>query len=500
VKIGLVIFVSVVAIPGTTFGIAYFSKSSSKWSAKAWLAIYIGLVVASLSTATWELMVCSIGAQLTMVVSKAAVSKEQKGASAKSRKCSHLRPPKAWERPFTEMHSEINSKLELTNFPPDLPFFLVIADLALTSNALALVMSLVLTDSQQLLLAGGVLLSISIAVYAAHRWLRNSAPSYGDILFSSPFSPSTTTTTATATTRKDQRVNPLEPDDADDIGGSSGVAHGRIYFALKLLVCTALGCFVAGAHGDDMDEQCEIGCSLDPTEHAIDFATNSPPWLNNCTFQTDWDNCVDGLVNLKLSIENGEVVGPNDKACIASVDNEEIDFDSCGSLKLLNCEWFVFDFPDYKNLLPMSDCVQASKPKSRPSPDKNGPGDKEGGNHHRARKMRKVRAPLPGAAGFNLVAAVLALVTAEQVRSGTLKKEPEEEKEEEWQVLAELRDHTGFANWSKNTGGWGTLEEHRDPSRCAGVTVESGKITKIDLDDSNLVGGESPHLNNHGCV
>jgi hypothetical protein len=62
---------------------------------------------------------------------------------------------------------------------------------------------------------------------------------------------------------------------------------------------------------------------------------------------------------------------------------------------------------------------------------------------------------------------------------------------EEWQILAELRDATKFASWSKNTEGWDTLEEHRDPSRCAGITVESEKIIKIELRSSNLVGGES---------
>jgi hypothetical protein len=62
-----------------------------------------------------------------------------------------------------------------------------------------------------------------------------------------------------------------------------------------------------------------------------------------------------------------------------------------------------------------------------------------------------------------------------------------------WQVLAELRDHTGFANWSKNKEGWGTLEDHRDPSQCAGVTVNnSGEITKIDLGMRNLAGGKPP--------
>jgi hypothetical protein len=58
-----------------------------------------------------------------------------------------------------------------------------------------------------------------------------------------------------------------------------------------------------------------------------------------------------------------------------------------------------------------------------------------------------------------------------------------------WQILVELRDHTGFANWKENTGGWGTLKKHRDPSQCAGVTVDdSVEITKIDLSSSNLAG------------
>ena len=61
---------------------------------------------------------------------------------------------------------------------------------------------------------------------------------------------------------------------------------------------------------------------------------------------------------------------------------------------------------------------------------------------------------------------------------------------EEWQVLAELRDATDFANWSMNKGGWDTLEEHHDPSRCEGVAMESGTITEIGLEDSNLNGGE----------
>jgi hypothetical protein len=56
--------------------------------------------------------------------------------------------------------------------------------------------------------------------------------------------------------------------------------------------------------------------------------------------------------------------------------------------------------------------------------------------------------------------------------------------------LAELRDATDFANWSMNKDGWDTLEEHHDPSRCEGVTMDSGTITEIGLEHSNLNGGE----------
>jgi hypothetical protein len=63
---------------------------------------------------------------------------------------------------------------------------------------------------------------------------------------------------------------------------------------------------------------------------------------------------------------------------------------------------------------------------------------------------------------------------------------------EEWQILVKMRDATGYADWTRNTEGWDTLEEHKDPSRCAGVTIESGKITKINLNSANLTGGESP--------
>jgi tetratricopeptide (TPR) repeat protein len=64
-------------------------------------------------------------------------------------------------------------------------------------------------------------------------------------------------------------------------------------------------------------------------------------------------------------------------------------------------------------------------------------------------------------------------------------------REGEWWVLAELRDATNFTNWSAHKDDWGTLEKHRDPSQCAGVTVQSGEITRINLSRSNLMGGES---------
>jgi hypothetical protein len=53
---------------------------------------------------------------------------------------------------------------------------------------------------------------------------------------------------------------------------------------------------------------------------------------------------------------------------------------------------------------------------------------------------------------------------------------------EEWQILVELRDGTGYAGWKYRKEGWDTLEEHKDPSRCSGIAVDaSGKITSINL-------------------
>jgi hypothetical protein len=56
------------------------------------------------------------------------------------------------------------------------------------------------------------------------------------------------------------------------------------------------------------------------------------------------------------------------------------------------------------------------------------------------------------------------------------------------QVLTSIRDGTGFRNWKKNKGGWGTLEQHRDIRRCDGVTVELGRLIGIDLEDTGLTG------------
>ena len=60
---------------------------------------------------------------------------------------------------------------------------------------------------------------------------------------------------------------------------------------------------------------------------------------------------------------------------------------------------------------------------------------------------------------------------------------------EEWQILVEMRDATGYADWRGKKEGWDTLEEHTDPSRCSGITVyASGKIAQIDLGSNNLAG------------
>jgi hypothetical protein len=64
----------------------------------------------------------------------------------------------------------------------------------------------------------------------------------------------------------------------------------------------------------------------------------------------------------------------------------------------------------------------------------------------------------------------------------------------EWQVLIEVRDAMGWGSWSKNKRGWNALEEHNDPSRCAGVIVgEDGNIVEINLSRTGLTGGEYAH-------
>jgi hypothetical protein len=50
----------------------------------------------------------------------------------------------------------------------------------------------------------------------------------------------------------------------------------------------------------------------------------------------------------------------------------------------------------------------------------------------------------------------------------------------EWQVLIEARDALNCEGWTKNKRGWDALEEHNDPSSCAGVIAgEHGDIIKI---------------------
>jgi hypothetical protein len=63
---------------------------------------------------------------------------------------------------------------------------------------------------------------------------------------------------------------------------------------------------------------------------------------------------------------------------------------------------------------------------------------------------------------------------------------------EEWQILVELRDGTGYAGWTRKKEGWDTLEEHKDPRRCNGIAVDaSGKIAQIRLSQNNLTGKKS---------
>ena len=67
---------------------------------------------------------------------------------------------------------------------------------------------------------------------------------------------------------------------------------------------------------------------------------------------------------------------------------------------------------------------------------------------------------------------------------------------EEWRFLVELRDGTGYAGWKAE--GWDTLEEHKDPGQCSGITVDaSGKITEINLCRENLTGKKT--TSSHQC-
>jgi hypothetical protein len=63
----------------------------------------------------------------------------------------------------------------------------------------------------------------------------------------------------------------------------------------------------------------------------------------------------------------------------------------------------------------------------------------------------------------------------------------------EWEILIILRNSTGYSGWVSNADGWANLEEHKDPSQCAGVVVDNaGKVLKLELGDSNLTGA-LPH-------
>jgi hypothetical protein len=61
---------------------------------------------------------------------------------------------------------------------------------------------------------------------------------------------------------------------------------------------------------------------------------------------------------------------------------------------------------------------------------------------------------------------------------------------EEWTVLVDLREATGFDGWKEvRKWGWDSLETHQDPSQCCGVFVnESGKISELDLGFMDLCG------------
>jgi hypothetical protein len=61
---------------------------------------------------------------------------------------------------------------------------------------------------------------------------------------------------------------------------------------------------------------------------------------------------------------------------------------------------------------------------------------------------------------------------------------------QEWELLIQFRDATGYLDWTRHRDGWDMLETHQDPSCCSGVSVNktTGKVEMIALDQSNLTG------------
>jgi hypothetical protein len=58
-----------------------------------------------------------------------------------------------------------------------------------------------------------------------------------------------------------------------------------------------------------------------------------------------------------------------------------------------------------------------------------------------------------------------------------------------WENLTKLRDATGYTTWQSSQEGWSMLEEHQDPSQCAGVEMDVNDVASLNLSCSNLTGG-----------
>jgi hypothetical protein len=73
---------------------------------------------------------------------------------------------------------------------------------------------------------------------------------------------------------------------------------------LKCAACLGVGFLIVYSHDGDMADHCELGCSIDPLDHALDQFDVPIHELNitrDCDTAGEWADCVGGLLDLSLS-------------------------------------------------------------------------------------------------------------------------------------------------------------------------------------------------------